>query len=146
MEQLENKIKDLKTKKFTKKHIAWLVILIILTIGTILVYVFSNSIFGENSIFNQSISDNSTVNAMYQSIPILIQTFQIITIAMVIFYVLKLIFNKIGSKSKRVETITKLTLSFIKYLDAIIALFMVLSCWGVNTSAIIASAGFWVLL
>lgn len=108
---------------------------------TIAVFVLSGYIYGETSIFNQAISSNAFVNWMYNKVPAMLKSIQIITIAWILSIVLRLTLKKMLARTTRGITIVKLINSFIKYLIVIIALLMILSAWGVNTQTLIASAG-----
>lgn len=130
-----------RTPKEKQKFITKTILLLLFTVGVVLAYVFSNSIYGENSVFNKTVSENPTVNALYQAIPSVIKSVQIIVIAMLISIAVRWIMRKGLARSKRGITIVKLLDSFIKYLVAIIALLMVLGAWGVDTTALLASAG-----
>ncbi|MBO4229894.1 MAG: mechanosensitive ion channel family protein [Clostridia bacterium] len=108
---------------------------------TILGIVFSGYLFGWNSVFNQNISNNVALNTAFQKIPALIKTIQIITVSFLAFALAKALMLRFLSKSKRGKTITTLATSFFKYLIAIIAIMMILSAWGADPGALLASAG-----
>lgn len=132
---------DKEKSSKTKTLIKWLII-IALIIGTVLVYVFYHNIFGENSVFYDDISNNPVLNTLFAKIPALINTVQIITIAYVINWLVKLLMTKLlFKKTARGITISKLLSSFLKYVIAIIAVMVILSAWGVDTATLIASAG-----
>ena len=61
---------------------------------TIAAFVFSTKIFGEDSVFNKAVTGNVFVNTLYNKIPALIRTVQIITIAMLLSMLLRLIMRK----------------------------------------------------
>jgi len=125
-----------QTRKIVKT-----IIFLLLIVGVVLAYVFADSIFGENSVFNTNISSNSVINALFQKIPALIKSVQIIVIAVLITIAVRFIMHKGFARSKRGLTIVKLMDSFIKYLIAIVAFLMILSAWGVDTETLLASAG-----
>lgn len=128
-------------KKAKRKTIIKLSLFIIFTALVIVTFVFSAKIFGETSVFNDTISENTTLNGIFQSIPSIIRSVQIIIISWLILITLRAILKKAFTRTKRGQTIVKLINSFIKYLIAIIALLLVLGAWGVNTTALLASAG-----
>lgn len=134
------KWKDM-TPKQKKSTVIKGLILLLFTVGTILVWVFADQVTGENSIFNKSVSNNPVVDSIYQSIPRILTSIQIIVIATLISKGIRLIMKKGLTRTQRAITIEKLLDSFVKYLIAIIALLMVLSTWGVDTTALVASAG-----
>lgn len=130
-----------KEKVSNTKKVFKLIIFIIAIIGFVFTFVFYGKIFGENSIFQDLGIANEALNAACQKIPAIIKSFQIIVIATICNMLIKLILKKVISKSKRSVTISTLVGSFTKYLIAIIALLAVLGAWGVDTGALLASAG-----
>ena len=118
------------------------IILLLLGIGTIVVSViFSSKLFGEGSIFNSNPTGNATVDMLYHKVPAVIRSVEIIVIAYILNFCLRLLLSKVFSKNKRGLTIIKLITSFIKYLIAIVAILLILSAFGVNTRTLLASAG-----
>ena len=118
-----------------------IITLSILSAITIAIFVLAQYIFGETSIFNQTISTNTFINALYNKIPAVLKSIQIFTIAWLISIAIRSILKHLLKKSVRGLTIVKLVNSFIKYLIAIVALLMILAAWGVNTTTLLASAG-----
>ncbi len=139
------KIKSVKKQKSSKSvnggKIGAIVFLLMMIGGTVAIYALAGHIFGENSVFNKTISENTFISGVYNKIPALLKTIQIITIAWVAIIVIRFILRRLLAKSTRGVTIVKLLNSFIKYLIAIIAILAILSAWGVDTKALIASAG-----
>lgn len=129
----------MKEKK--KLNPGLLILGIILGAVTVAAFILSNHIYGAGSIFYNSPTGNGTVDMLYQKIPALIQSVQIVTIAWALNFLIGLLLKKTLSHSKRGMTINSLLVSFLKYLVAVVALFMILSAWGVDTKALIASAG-----
>lgn len=127
-------------KKQRRRFVVKIVLLSLFSAGTVLTYVFSSKIFGEDSVFNRSLG-NDVLNALYHSVPALIRSVQIVVIAMLISILGRLLLRKGFAHGKRGVTIVKLVDSFVKYLIAIIALLGVLSAWGVNTATLLASVG-----
>lgn len=109
-------------------------------------FVFTNELFGEQSVFNRSISENDFVNALYHKIPALIRSVQIVTVAWILSWLLQLVMRKGFARSNRAVTIVKLLESFIKWVIAIVAIMMVLHAWGVDTATLLASAGILTLI
>lgn len=120
--------------------IKWVIVGLLL-IGTGLAYYFHEQIFGEASVFNRDIFSNAILNAVFQKIPALIRSVQIITIAYIISAIVRGLLKLILARTKRGATIVTLVNSFIKYAVAIIALLMALNAWGVDTGTLLASAG-----
>ena len=108
----------------------------------IAVEVFGHYLFGEGSIFNRDISTTlPLLNKIFKAIPSLIRTAQIIFIALLLNLILKGILYGGFSKSRRSTTIVKLLCNFLKWVIALVALFIVLGAWGVDTKTLLASAG-----
>ena len=128
-------------KKENKSKIGKIITLSVLGVMTILIYVFSGYIFGETSVFNQTISSNEFLSKLFMKIPALLKTIQIVTICLVLNIAIRYVLKKLLARSNRGATIVKLLNSFIKYLILIVGILMVLGAWGVNTSTLLASAG-----
>lgn len=129
------------TKEEKKKLAINIVSYVVVLAGLIISYVFYDKIFGEQSVFNKNIVDFEIVNKVYQMIPTVIKTFQIIVIFYVLFQIVKFLIKKLLSKSNRGITIVKLLESFLRWIIVIAALLMVLAAWGVDTTTLLASAG-----
>lgn len=130
-----------KTKKEKRRTIIKITILVVCVAITVLGYVFSGVFRGENAFFNKEPTNNPTVNSLFRSVPKLLTSFQIIVIAYLINLGIRLFMRLSLTHTKRGLTIVKLLDSFVKYLVAIITMLLLLSTWGVDTAAIIASAG-----
>lgn len=130
-----------KTKEEKKSFIIKLIVLLVFVVGVILTFAFTDEIFGENSVFNKTICDNSFINTLYQKISALIRSIQIVVIAYLLNILIKFVMHKSFARSKRGKTIVKLLDSFIKYVIAIAAILMILNAWGVDTATLVASVG-----
>ncbi len=130
-----------KTQEKKQINVKVLITAILFCAVTVAAFVLSGYIYGVNSVFYKNISSNVALNTLYQKIPALIKTIQIITIAFLLNFLISLLLKKALSRSKRGMTITTLVVSFLKYLIAIVAVFLVLGAWGVDTRALLASAG-----
>ncbi len=130
-------------QKTLKKKISvgGLIFFLVLLAITVASFVLTERIFGEKSVFNKAVVDNSVVNALYHKIPSLIRTVQIVCICWLVNWLVRVLLKKMFSKNNRGITIVKLLSSFIKYVVAIIAILLVLGAWGVDTATLIASAG-----
>lgn len=137
-------IEDIKKAEQGKSKlqivIGWFVLLLFVA-ATVMVFVFSTEIFGENSIFNQNISDNHFVNSVYQLIPVILKTFQIVIICLVLSKIICFILRKSFKRSNRAITIGKLLVSCVKWFTTIVAVLVILNAWGVDTATLVASAG-----
>ena len=128
-------------KKKNTINKGYIISLSVLAAITITIYILSDHIFGETSVFNRAISGNGFINTIYQKIPAVLKTIQIITVCWLISLGLRTLLSKLLSRTKRGATIVKLINSFIKYLLAIIAIMLILNAWGVDTTTLLASAG-----
>ncbi len=129
----------MKEKK--KFNVAAFVVLMIFVAATVAIYAFYPYIYGESSVFNQTISDNGFIAGAYNKIPALLASIRIIAIAWALAWLLRVISHKTFARSNRGTTIVRLVNSFVKYIVAIIALLLILNAWGVDAAALWASAG-----
>ncbi|MBO4573085.1 MAG: mechanosensitive ion channel [Clostridia bacterium] len=134
MSNTDKKEKIIKSKES-------LITLAVLLAATIAIFVFHNDIYGTNNVFKDDIADNAVINAVFHKIPAVFSTIQIVAVAWLISWAVRSLLQVTLSKSSRSRTIVKLINNFLKYLIAIIALFLVLGAWGVNTTTLLASAG-----
>ena len=129
-------------KQQNKKGLITSIIMYLIAItAVVLSFVFYNKIYGETSIFNKSIANNEFVDGLFHKIPALISTIQIIVIALISYKICKFLLSHVFASSNRQITIVKMLNSFIKWFITIVALLMVLSRWGVDTTTLLASAG-----
>ncbi len=129
-----------KKKSTTMKVVKWVLFLLVVGI-TVTGFVLSEFFYGEKSWFNQTVSDNGFVQWMFQHIPSVVASVQIITICWFVSIVLHFILSKAFTRTKRGVTVVKLINSFISWIVVIVAFLLVLSAWGVDTGALLASAG-----
>ena len=140
--------------KLSKKAIVGLIILLVGIVITVLSFVYSTEIFGKEvanedgtvsvvgSMFDKDISSNAFVNSFYSNfLPAIIRSIQLVTIATVVSLVLRALMRRGFANTPRGITLVKMCESLIKWVVAIISVLLVLSAFGVNTSALIASAG-----
>ena len=123
-----------------------LLLLLVLAAVTVAAFVFTNQLFGEDSVFNKAVSSNNFVNLLYQKIPALIRSVQIVTVAVLLSLLLRFVMRKGFARSNRAKTIVNLLESFVKWVIAIVAIMMVLHAWGVDTATLLASAGILTLI
>ena len=131
-----------------KKKIDFMSIIfaVVMLVGTIVAFTMEKEIFGENSVFNNSVSDNLYVNMVYNKIPALIRTIQIITVAWIINKTVSGILKASVKGSKRGGAIATLLGSFIKYGIAIAAILYVLSVWGADVASLVTGVGILTLI
>lgn len=108
---------------------------------TVAAFVLTPYIYGEDSVFNRSVSGNYVVQTAYQKIPALIKSIQIITVAFVLSAAIRWLLGRMFRGSNRGITVAKLVNSFLRWIILIASVLMVLGAWGVNTATLIASAG-----
>lgn len=115
--------------------------IIIMILITIISFLFEEEIKGQNSIFNDSISSNATIDLVYHKIPYLIESVKIFTIAWIIIKVIQFILSVSTKNSRRKSTIASLLSSFIKYVIAIAAILSALATWGVDVGSLVTGLG-----
>ena len=124
-----------------KMSVVEIVLLVVFGAITVAAIVLSGHLYGENSVFNNNVTVNVFLNTLYQKIPALIKSIQILTIAYFLNWGISVLLKKLLARGNRGKTVTTLVTSFLKYLIAIVSLLMVLSAWGVDTRTLLASAG-----
>ena len=139
--QTDKIMKEYNKLSTRKKNIIKLSILLFFVAATILFYIFSTELFSDTSVFKNHVSDNQTLQKLYEYIPAFFKTIQIFTIFVLVFMIFKIIFNRIFARSRKGITIVKLVCSFLKYLLGVIAILMMLSAFGVDTTTLLASVG-----
>ncbi len=131
----------MKEKRRKVSAVCKIILLVLFTAGTGVAYAYASKLWGEGSVFNKTVSGNAFVQTLFEKVPALIRSAQIITLAILISLIFKLVTVKGIAKSKRGVTIAKLFNSFMKWIIGIVAVLLVLSAWGVDTTALVASAG-----
>ncbi len=127
----------------------------LLMVATILIFAFSADIFGVKdglnadgtinwnppSVFNQTVSTVPFLQYMFQhAIPNTLRTIQIAGIAITLGIALHY-FARIAFKTKKGKTISRLIVSFVKWVIALCAVFFTMDAWGADTTTMLASAG-----
>ena len=134
---------------------------VLLVVATILIFVFSANIFGQGKhmvldeygqatgeiawevepLFYQANTGNAFSNYFLEhAIPNTLRTIQIVGIA-VFFAVVLHYFARIAFVGKKAKTISRLIVSFFKWVIALCAFFFTLDAWGADTTTLLASAG-----
>ena len=135
------------SKEQNKMHpvIKW-ILFGLLVGGGIAILVLHNYIFAEDSFFAQFTHANGFITYLiHNAIPNLCQTILIIGIAVVLAFLISLL-AKISFKSKKGQTLSKLFVSFLKWIIAICAVFFIVAAWGASTTITLASAGILTLI
>ena len=142
-------------EKFIKTIVLWSIYGTIMLVA-LLTFIFNDAIFGVKTVDESGVvtwnpepffsigADNIKVplfRYLYEhAIPNILKTFQIAAIATTfaigLHYLAKIVF--VGKKAK---TVSRLVLSFIKWVIFLCALFFTLDAWGADTTTMLASAG-----
>ena len=141
-------------KKETKNTIIKWSLYGLLVIATILIFIFSTQIFGAGRGITDGVVTWKTEPLFYKSntgsafldyflehaIPNTLKTIQIIglavTFAIALHYLAKIVFH-----SKKGKTISRLLVSFLKWVIGLCAVFFTMDAWGADTTTMLASAG-----
>ena len=145
----------MKDEKNLKKTIIKWSLYGALMIATILIFAFSAQIFGvkkgidadgniiwnPKAVFNQEVSTVPFLQYMFEhAIPNTLRTIQIagiaVTFAIALHYFAKIVFT-----GKKAKTISRLIVSFVKWVIALCAVFFTMDAWGADTTTMLASAG-----
>ena len=118
-----------------------LTLLIIAIVVTVLSYVFYDFFLATDSIFNSPNTESEFWNNCLMLIPKLIRSIQALTILFTVSTVVVVILRKAFHKTQRGITVAALICNLINWVSAIIAVILVLTYFGVNTTAIITGAG-----
>ncbi|MDD3123475.1 MAG: mechanosensitive ion channel family protein [Candidatus Izemoplasmatales bacterium] len=135
-----NKWKNLEKKEKNRLITIFSVILVFLLLGMLVPIIFPGTTFA--NIISNSVGKFFNLIAFFKNNYVTI--LESITIFIFVWILNKLmlllveIFTKKGARS---ETIGNLLKSVVKYLSVIIAFFLILSAWGVQTPTLLAGAG-----
>ncbi len=116
------------------------VVFILLLISILGPIIFPNTLFA-NIIENSVGKFFNLFNFFKNNYVILIETLAIIFFMWLINKLLLIIISLLKVKTLRATTIANLINSMIKYLSVVIAFFLILSAWGVQTPTLLAGAG-----
>ena len=134
------------TKEEKRYPVAKWILSGLLVAAGIAILVFHEQIFGENSYFSQFADANGFVTYLiHDAVPHLFQTILITAVAIVLAYLISFL-AKISFKSKKAQTLSKLFVSFLKWIIAITAIFFIVAAWGASTTITLASAGILTLI
>jgi len=140
METAREQNERLKHDREKAERFAIFVGLIVLGIITAVSLFFDSMIFGPESIFNGNPFNNSVLDTIYQDIPAMIRTCQIMFVTLLIFVILNGLRNRIKAET-HFQTAIRLIVSFSRYAIFILAIIMILTSWGVDTQTLLVSAG-----
>ncbi len=131
----------MKSEESENKSTVKISIYTVLFAITLISLIFSTEIFGENSIFKETVFQNGFLQLIYSYVPAVVSTVQIITVAIIVNLIAKYSLSKLFKTSNRGITVLRLVYSFLRLIIIIVSLLMILSVFGVNTTALVASAG-----
>jgi small conductance mechanosensitive channel len=116
------------------------IIMLFILLGSLADVIFPNTTF--SNIINQSIGKffNMVKFVKNQYVTIL-ESLTIFIFVWVLNHVLLFLVNLLTKKGHRGETVGKLMASVIRYMSFVVAFFLVLSAWGVETPTLLAGAG-----
>ena len=119
-----------------------LTLLLLMITVTVLSYVFYGYFFGEQSAWCTAPNTGTQLfDDCLKLVPKLVKCIQAITILYTISTILVVILRKSFHKSQRGITVSRLICNLINWISVIIALIIILSNFGVDTTAIITGAG-----
>ncbi len=132
--------------KKSKYQIVLTVILWTISILAVLFMLFGKEIFGQNEFVNSILlGDLGTfvgiVGWLTNNANQVFLSLLVIVIFMAFYQVLKFLLKNAFMKTNDQKTSTRLIISFLKYLTAFVVFLVILSIWGVDGTALIASAG-----
>ena len=119
-----------------------LTLLLIAIVVTVLSFVFYDYFFGDKSGWCTAPDTGTQLwNDCLMLIPKLIKCIQALTILFSISTILVVVLHKMFHKSQREITVSRLICNLINWISAIIAVILILTYFGVDTTAIITGAG-----
>lgn len=133
--------KDEAKEKIKRMGAGKIIVLLIMTLGTICAYVFHDKIFSSGSIFLSGVTSSEFLNGLLAVVPNLIKGIQVVTIGLLILTVVLFILKKTFKNTKRGVTVCRLVCNIVKVVTIIILLITVLAIWGIDTTALITGAG-----
>ncbi len=156
-EKVERETTEIK-KRVRAVSTTRLVLLGIMLVITILSYVFYENLFSSDPTVNWFLNPNTVdpsdpnstatpgtgslfLDDLIMTVPTIIKCIQSVTILLLIVTVATLIIVKICGKTQRGITVSSLIRSLINWVTAIVLIIIVLSAFGVDTTALITGAG-----
>jgi small conductance mechanosensitive channel len=140
VEGKQMKFKEMSKQQQTKLIIVLSVVFVLLLISILGPIIFANTVFA--SIINNSIGKFFNLfNFFKNNYVVMIETLAIIFFMWLIAQLLLILVNLLKIKTLRATTVANLINSAIKYISVLIAIFLILSAWGVQTPTLLAGAG-----
>ena len=128
-------------KRWKKRTIVGLVLLILFAIIAVLGFVFHDKLFSQTGWCMTVDTGFSALNTVLRLVPKLVRSIQVLFIALLAVYIVCTVIGKIFRGTPRRITIGKLVNSIIKVVIWAVAIVAVLAAWGLNVAALIAGAG-----
>lgn len=140
---MKTKSKKEDKQPINKKVLITNIVLWTLGVVAVLIILFWDSIFTNEG--QQIFKGNNGFAAVGQWFRdyahVLLYTVVVIAIVLLIIALLSLVTNKLRLKNKKAATVISLIKSLVKWAIIIVALFLILTKWGVDTNKILASIG-----
>ena len=120
-----------------------LIVLSIMLVITILSFVFYGFFFStaEDSFFVNPETGVAFFDSVIKFVPTLLKCIQLLTVVLLVKTIAVTIIKKTVAKSQRGFTVASLLCSIINWLTVIVTIIIILSYFGVNTTALITGAG-----
>lgn len=127
-----------KTKNLIVKEILHYTFIVLMLALSIVAYIFREPI---NAYFQKDLTSVATLNMILHYVPNVIISIQILVLAVVVNFIVKILTKLCFGLSDKGKTLANILASLIKWVVIIGALLWVLSVWGVNTTTLLAGAG-----
>lgn len=138
--------KNQEKKPLSVKSLVLNIILWVLGLAAILVIIFWDYIFKGKPLYNGNNGLAAIGDWLKANYDIPIYTIVVIGIVCLIAAVLSLLGRYVKIKNKKAATVTSLLRSLLKWAAIVVAVFLILKKWGVDTAKILASIGILALI
>ncbi len=132
--------------KKSKLQIVFTIILWLVSLLALAFMLFGKEVFADNTFVNNIlIGSLGTFEGIFEWFTNhanqIFLSLLVIVIFMALYQVIKFLLNKAFMRTNEQKTSTRLIISFLKYLITFVVILVVLGIWGVDGTALIASAG-----
>ena len=127
-----------KTKFGVVKEILQYVFLAILVAFTVVSYIYKSEI---ETFFAKDLTNTAFLNQVLHYIPNLIVSIQIIVVAIVVNFLIKILAKLGFGFTDKGKTLANMIASLIKWIIIIAAILIILAVWGVDTTTLVTGAG-----
>jgi small conductance mechanosensitive channel len=135
-----NKWKNLEKKERNRLITVFSIILVCLLLGMLVPIIFPGTTFA--NIISNSVGKFFNLIAFFKNNYVtILESITIFIFVWILNKIMLLLVELFTKKGGRSETIGNLSKSVVKYLSVIIAFFLILSAWGVQTPTLLAGAG-----